>query len=131
MTANQFNAVAAVDGIYSYSPPLGTVLGVGQQTLQLIFTPLDTVNYLRTTNTVILPVVTPTLVQPQQVPGSPGQFRFTFGAVNGKQYLVEVSDNLIQWSTLTTLTASGNSLQFTDTAIATNPKRFYRISPKP
>lgn len=129
--AAQFNAVAAVQGIYQYSPPAGTVLGVGTHTLQLIFTPLDTANYLRTTNTVTITITTPTLVQPEQVTGSPGTFRFGFGTVNGKQYEVQASDNLVDWTTVTTLTATGTSLQFNDANMFSHSKRFYRIVPKP
>ncbi len=126
-----YNAVASVPGIYSYTPASGTVPGAGAHTLQLIFTPLDSANYLRTTNTVALQVVTPTLVQPEQVAGSPGQFRFSFAALNGKQYAVEISDDLSHWTTLTTLTAQGGSLQVTDSAIDVTVRRFYRIVPKP
>ncbi|HEY1174261.1 MAG TPA: MBG domain-containing protein [Verrucomicrobiae bacterium] len=129
--AAQFNAVAAVQGIYSYSPPAGTVLGPGTHTLQLIFTPLDSANYLRSTNTVTITITTPVLVQPEQVPGEPGTFRFGFGTVNGKQYDVQASTDLVQWTTVTTLTANGTTLQFTDTGMSSFPRRFYRIVPKP
>ncbi|NBR49847.1 hypothetical protein EBU02_13585, partial [bacterium] len=39
------NAVASVNGTFSYTPVTGTVLGAGNQTLSTIFTPSDAANY--------------------------------------------------------------------------------------
>ncbi|MEI8284644.1 MAG: hypothetical protein WCG52_06585, partial [bacterium] len=41
----QLNAVASVNGTFSYTPVTGTVLGAGNQTLSTIFTPSDAANY--------------------------------------------------------------------------------------
>ena len=44
--ASQLNAVAAVPGTFVYTPAAGTVLNAGNgQTLHVVFTPADTVNY--------------------------------------------------------------------------------------
>lgn len=59
--SGQLNAAAAVSGIYTYTPAAGAILDVGDHTLQLVFTPLDTGNYLRTTVTVPLKVKPRTL----------------------------------------------------------------------
>ena len=46
LTADQLNASVNIDGSYSYSPPLGTVLQAGlAQPLTLTFTPSDTTDY--------------------------------------------------------------------------------------
>lgn len=45
LTATQLNATATVDGTYTYTPPLGTVLKAGaNQTLSLVFVPFDSGN---------------------------------------------------------------------------------------
>ncbi|MEI7815589.1 MAG: MBG domain-containing protein, partial [Desulfuromonadales bacterium] len=45
LTATQLNATANVPGTFSYSPPLGTVLGAGSQALSVTFYPNDSTNY--------------------------------------------------------------------------------------
>src|SRR6185312_7244577 len=47
---------ASVPGTFTYTPPAGTILGVGAQTLSVTFTPTDTVNYSRATATTTLTV---------------------------------------------------------------------------
>jgi sugar lactone lactonase YvrE len=59
----QLNAKSSVAGSFSYSPAVGTVLGAGQQTLTVTFTPTNTTEYATTTATVTLIVnqATPTI----------------------------------------------------------------------
>jgi len=45
LSAAQLNATASVPGTFSYTPPLGTVLPAGLQTLMVTFTPTDTQDY--------------------------------------------------------------------------------------
>lgn len=60
LTATQLNATANVNGNFSYTPALGTVLSAGAgQTLSVTFSPLDEDNYAPVTKTVHLDV-TPT-----------------------------------------------------------------------
>ena len=63
LSATQLDASATVAGTYAYSPAAGTVLGTGQQTLKVTFTPTDTVDYTTATDSVALTVnrATPTL----------------------------------------------------------------------
>jgi hypothetical protein len=66
LSATQLNATSTVAGTYTYSPTLGTVLGVGPQTLSVTFTPTNTTDYSTAVATVTLQVtaalpVTPTL----------------------------------------------------------------------
>jgi sugar lactone lactonase YvrE len=68
LSATQLNAAASYNsstmaGTFAYTPALGTVLGVGTQTLSVTFTPTDTVNYATVTQTVQLTVtkVTPAI----------------------------------------------------------------------
>jgi hypothetical protein len=55
--AMQLNAAANVPGTFVYNPPEGTVLAVGDQTLQATFTPEDTTTYTTATATVTLKVI--------------------------------------------------------------------------
>jgi hypothetical protein len=66
LSATQLNATANVAGTFRYSPDAGFVPQVGTTTLQVIFTPTDTVNYSTTTSTTTLqvsnvPLKTPTI----------------------------------------------------------------------
>ena len=45
LSSTQLDATASVPGNFVYTPPSGTVLGAGQQTLNTIFTPTDIANY--------------------------------------------------------------------------------------
>ncbi len=58
LSASQLNAVADVSGAFTYSPALGTVLGVGTNQLTVAFKPADTANYASATasvNVVVIP----------------------------------------------------------------------------
>jgi hypothetical protein len=55
LTTTQLNATANVGGAFVYSPPLGTELTT-TQTLSVVFTPADTVNYAAATATVTITV---------------------------------------------------------------------------
>jgi hypothetical protein len=59
----QLDATSSLPGTFSYSPSAGTVLGVGQHTLSVTFTPTDTTDYTTATASVTLTVVpaTPTV----------------------------------------------------------------------
>jgi hypothetical protein len=61
--AAQLNATASVAGTFAYTPPSGTVLGAGAQTLSVVFTPTDTANYNNATASVAISVAkaTPTI----------------------------------------------------------------------
>jgi hypothetical protein len=63
LSVTQLNATASVGGSYSYSPPLGTVLNAGLQTLTVNFTPTDTADYNTASKSVTLTVnkATPTI----------------------------------------------------------------------
>ena len=56
LSATQLDATASVPGAFVYSPPSGTVLSAGPQTLSVAFTPTDTTNYAMATATVSLTV---------------------------------------------------------------------------
>ena len=45
LSATQLNATASVPGAFVYTPPAGTVLAAGTQTLSVAFTPTDTTDY--------------------------------------------------------------------------------------
>ena len=52
----QLNASASVNGTFNYTSASGTVLGVGNQTLSVVFTPADTANYNTVNRSVTLAV---------------------------------------------------------------------------
>jgi hypothetical protein len=54
--ATQLNATTTVPGSFVYTPPAGTILPGGTQTLSVLFTPTDTANYTTATATVTLTV---------------------------------------------------------------------------
>jgi len=56
LSGTQLNATASVPGTFVYSPPSGTVLAVGTQTLSVTFTPTDSTDYATATKTVTLTV---------------------------------------------------------------------------
>jgi hypothetical protein len=62
LTAAQLDATASVAGTFAYTPPAGTVLGAGTQTLSVTFTPTDTTDYTTATFSVTLTVSNPFIV---------------------------------------------------------------------
>ena len=57
LSLTQLNATSNVPaGVFIYTPPAGTVLGAGPQTLSVLFTPTDLVNYTTATASVSLTV---------------------------------------------------------------------------
>jgi len=56
LSATQLDASANAAGSFSYSPSIGSVLIVGQQTLKATFTPTDATDYSSTTGSVTLTV---------------------------------------------------------------------------
>ena len=56
LSTTQLNASSPVAGSFTYSPAVGTVLGVGPQTLKATFTPTDTADYTTATSSVTLNV---------------------------------------------------------------------------
>lgn len=53
----QLNAVASVPGAFAFTPAAGTILPVGQQTLNAVFTPADQNAYVSVTASVVIKVV--------------------------------------------------------------------------
>jgi hypothetical protein len=56
LSATQLDASSTVAGTFAYTPPAGTVLKAGAQTLSVTFTPTDTTDYTTATATVLLTV---------------------------------------------------------------------------
>ena len=80
LSATQLNAVAtgvggvALPGTFMYTPAAGTVLGLGTQTLSVLFTPTDAVNYTTATQTTKLVVNSPTTTTGIASSANPSQF---------------------------------------------------------
>lgn len=56
LSATQLDATASVPGTFTYTPPSGSILPVGQSILSVLFTPTDTVSYTTATLSVPLQV---------------------------------------------------------------------------
>ena len=70
LDTNQLNAVASVQGTFSYSPGLGTLLNSGTNLLSVVFVPEDSMDYGSVTNAVelvVLPAL-PTLTWAEPTP---------------------------------------------------------------
>jgi sugar lactone lactonase YvrE len=86
LSSAQLDATASVAGGFSYNPPLGTVLSVGQHTLSATFTPTDATDYTSATATVSITVTraTPAVkVTPSSASISATQALTVTVAVNG------------------------------------------------
>jgi len=60
-----------------------------------------------------------------------GRFSFKVSGQAGPDYAVQVSSNLVDWSTLFITNSPPMPFQWTDTNAATLPARFYRIQVGP
>jgi hypothetical protein len=56
LSGTQLDATASVPGTFLYSPIVGTILNAGAQSLEVGFTPSDTIDYTSATDTVALTV---------------------------------------------------------------------------
>jgi hypothetical protein len=61
LSTTELNATANVPGTFAYTPAAGTVLSVGSQTLNVVFSPTDTVNYNTQSKSVTVSVLAWTL----------------------------------------------------------------------
>lgn len=66
------------------------------------------------------------LAHPASLPN--GGFSFSFSAVAGLNYQVQVSTNLQDWSSLGSVLATNSTFQFVDTGATNRPSRFYRVA---
>ncbi len=64
LSAAQLNAIASVPGTLVYSPPAGTLLPTGSQTLSVTFTPSDKTDYTTATGTVLQVVTAAATIVP-------------------------------------------------------------------
>jgi hypothetical protein len=94
LSSTQLNATANVPGTFAYTPPAGTVLAVGTQTLSVTFTPTDSVDYTSATKQVTIVVTQPAIsISPTSI---------NFGTVsNGKTASQTVTISNTGNSTLT------------------------------
>ena len=117
--------VVANDTTAPYSAVTGSLVA-GSHTLSAV---ASDNNGAKNTNSITIDVVAPVSVllsAPQPV--SPGQFRFSYTANAGLNYIVQSSSNLLSpdWTTLITNTATGSSIDFTDLN-ATLDNEYYRV----
>jgi FG-GAP repeat. len=119
LSSTQLNATASVPGTFAYSPAAGTLPAAGTDTLNVTFTPTDTVNYAETTSTVTITVGQVTLTLTANDATRPyGASNPTFtgtvtGAANG--------DNFTEsFTTAATTTSAPGSYAIVPSATGTN-----------
>jgi hypothetical protein len=129
LSSRQLNATANVPGSLGYTPSSGTVLNRGANSLSVIFTPTDTVDYTSATSTVSL-VVNPIPTYLLRVDASAIQtagVRLTMSAVPGQVYEVQASSDLLEWADVTNATGDASGMiQVLDAAATNYSQRFYR-----
>jgi hypothetical protein len=124
LSTTQLDATANVPGTFLYTPAAGIVLGAGNQTLSVLFTPTDTGDYTTATAQVVLVVKqasTSVLLTSSANPQLVGQ-PVTFTALISSTLGDSVSGSVVfsaAGSTLGTASASGNTASLT-TSFATN-----------
>jgi len=119
LSATQLNASSTTAGTFSYSPVIGTVLGVGLQTLTAAFNPKDAGDYATETATVTL------LVKPVQLTITANNAMRPYGAANPSftaSYAGFVNGD-------TAATALTGSPSLTTAATATSAPGTYPITP--
>ena len=110
LSATQLDASSQVAGTFVYSPAAGTVLGAGQQTLQVTFTPTNTSDYNVVTDSTVLTVnmVTPT------VTAWPAASAISYGQTLANSSLTGGSASVsgtFAWNDPATRIGAGSSLQ--------------------
>jgi hypothetical protein len=58
---------------------------------------------------------------------SSGRFEVLISGDAGPDYNVQISSNLLNWSTLWTTNSPGLPFRFTDPGFGSYPQRFYRV----
>ncbi len=74
--ASQLNATASVPGTFVYSSVAGTILGVGNQTLSVTFTPADSIDYNNASDSVTIKVAQGTQSTPTITWANPGPITY-------------------------------------------------------
>ena len=124
LSTTQLDATASVPGTFVYTPTTGTVLGAGNQTLSVLFTPTDTGDYTTATAEVVLVVKqasTSVLLTSSANPQLVGQ-PVTFTAAISSSVGDSVTGSVVfsaDGSPLGTASVSGNTASLT-TSFSTN-----------
>ena len=130
LSSNQLNATANVPGTNAYNPTYGTVLNIGTNTLSVVFTPNDTVDYSSVTDTVsmvVLPAPAPPVIQTAQQSGN--SFTFSWSTITNQEYQIQATASLApaNWTNLGGTIIATNSSMIISEAIGTNSQQFYRV----
>jgi uncharacterized repeat protein (TIGR02543 family) len=116
--ATQLNATGSVPGNFAYMPATGAVLPAGTQTLSVIFTPTDTINYASASTSVLL-TVAPTFT----VTFDPGSGSLTGTATqtvangastNAVTAVPAIGFHFVQWTGPGNFTSTSNPLSVAD-----------------
>jgi hypothetical protein len=110
LSGTQLNAAASVPGTFNYNPAAGTIPAIGSDTLTVVLTPTDSMNYATATASVTLIVG-----QPAPVLGSLSP---AFGSAGGSAFILTVggsgftSASVVEWGStpLSTQFVSGSQL---------------------
>jgi hypothetical protein len=90
-----------------------------------------TASGISTTSAVVnVTVINPSVVNLSGAGVNSGQFSFNYNADIGLSYVVQSSSNLVDWVSLTTNTAAGSPVPFSD-PLSANGTKFYRVGRLP
>jgi len=106
LSSNQLDAIASVPGTFSYTPTNGTVLDPGTNTLSVVFTPTDTIDYSSATDSVSLVVLIPQpIINIQKA-----VYITSSNLWVGQDYQVQASSDLINWTNQGSIFTATNSI---------------------
>jgi len=119
LSGTQLDATANTAGTFVYTPSSGTVLGVGSQTLSVLFTPTDTLDYTTATASATLQVnkVTPNVsvfCSPNPITYGGANSICTISVSNGSTGTVTLAINGSAWTEVNLSSSSANA-QFPST----------------
>jgi hypothetical protein len=145
LSATQLDATGSVDGTLTYTPPAGTVLPPGQQTLSVTLTPNNTTEYAPATDTVTItvnqatqsitftpptsPVVYPVSPITLSATGGASGNPVTFSIVSGPGSLSGANNSILTVTGTGTIVVAANQLGNTDYSAAPQVTQSIVVNP--
>jgi hypothetical protein len=145
LSATQLDAIGGVAGTLTYTPPVGTVLPPGQQTLSVTLTPSDTTHYAPATDSVTLtvnqatqsitftpptsPVVYPVAPITLSATGGASGNPVTFSIVSGPGSLSGANNSTLTVTGTGTIVVAANQLGNTDYSAAPQVTQSIVVNP--
>ena len=122
------NATVSPGGFFSWRPAVTNLSTINIFTIKVADNGTPS---LSATQSYSIPLNQLTLPTATSLAVSNGQFGFQVSGQAGPDYAVQVSSNLVDWSTLFITNSPGMPFSWTDNSPATSPVQFYRIKVGP